>query len=408
MANAPVVERPAHVPVERVVQFDFYNPPGVEQGLQEAWKSLQRPDISLVWTPYNSGHWIATRAKEIGDVFADYKRFSARVVVVPKEIGEIHKIIPNTLDPPYQRPFRTLLNNVLSPAAVNPMEGAIRATAVELIEQIRPRGECEFNADFAAHLPIRIFMTMVDLPLEDVPKLKYWMDQLVKPNPVMPYEEVFQLYHDYFTPVVKSRIGGSGTDAITDIVNRTVDGRPQTLLESLNLLTVLLMGGLDTVYNFLAYAFLFLARSPEHRRQLVEDPALIRPAVTELLRRFPIVNMAREVREDIEWDGVLLKKGEMIVAPSPLFGLDERVNAEPLKVDFHRKRMEHATFGKGHHICPGSHLGSLEARIAIEEWLKRIPDFSVKPGADIRFQGGIIGSLSAVPLVWNLTNATVA
>jgi cytochrome P450 len=123
-------------------------------------------------------------------------------------------------------------------------------------------------------------------------------------------------------------------------------------------------------------------------------------AANELLRRFSLVNMAREVREDIEWDGVLLKKGDMIVAPSPLFGLDERLNADPLKVDFQRKSPQHETFGMGDHICPGAHLGSLEIRIALEEWLKRIPDFSVKPDPDICFQGGIIGSLAAVPLVW--------
>ncbi len=402
MAASDLAERPAHVPAEREVQFDLYNPPEIERGFQEAWRALQQSDRSLVWAPYNGGHWIATRAKEIGEVFADYERFSTRVVVVPKEIGEIHQIIPNTLSPPFHRPFRNLLNNVLSPRAINPLEETVRQTAIELIVQLKPRGECEFLADFAENLPIRIFMNMVDLPLEDVPKLKFWMDQLVKPNPVMPYEEVFPLFQSYFEPIVESRLGGSGTDAITDVVNRPVNGRPQTRMETLNLLTVFLMGGLDTVYNFLAYAFLFLARNPDHRRQLVDDPELISPAVNELLRRFPLVNMAREVTGNMEFDGVQLKKGDMIVAPSPLYGLDERVNADPLHVDFRRRGSEHATFGRGHHVCPGAHLGRMEARIAIAEWLKRIPDFSVKPGSEIKYQGGIIGSLAAVPLVWEV------
>lgn len=392
--------RPVHVPEDRVVMFDIYNPPKVAEDYHGAWTRLQREDASLVWTPYNGGHWIATRAHEIEQVLSDHRRFSTRVFIVPKDIGEIHKIIPNTLDPPLHRPFRKLLNNVLSPKAINPLEGKVRQTAIDLVEDIRPRGECEFLADFAENLPIRIFMNMCDLPMEDVPQLKFWMDQLVKPNPIMPYEEVFPLFQQYFDAIAAGRIGGTGDDAITDIVNREVDGREQTRTEMVNLLTVFLMGGLDTVYNFLAFSFRFLAENPTHRRQLVDNPALIGPAVNELLRRFPLVSTAREVREDIVFDGVMLKKGEMVVPPTQLHGLDDRINPDPMTVDFHRKGVDHATFGRGDHVCPGAHLGRMEARIALTEWLKRIPDFSIKPGADTKYQGGIIGSVSSLPLIW--------
>lgn len=403
MTPEPVLAvRPAHVPADRVVMFDLYNPPAVAEGFQESWMTLQRDDVSVVWTPFNGGHWIATRAAEISEVFVDYTRFSSRVFIVPKDIGEIHRILPNTLDPPQHRPLRKLLNNVLNPSSVNRMENHIRATAVNLIEEIRPRGECEFLADFAENLPIRIFMDMCNLPMEDVPKLKFWMDQVVKPNPVMEYKDVYPLFLEYFAVVADERTGGDGDDAITDIVNRSVEGRPLTKDEKLNLLTVFLMGGLDTVYNLLGYIFQFLARNPEHRQQLVDDPTLIKSALNELLRRFPLVNTAREVRHDTEFDGVLLKAGEMIVPPTQLYGLDDRMNPDPLKVDFRRKNIEHATFGRGDHICPGAHIGRLEATIAVTEWLKRIPHFSVKPGAEVRHQGGLIGSIPSIPLVWDV------
>lgn len=405
MEAAPVTElapRPEHVSEDRVVMFDIYRPPNAAAGLQEAWMTLQRDDVSVVWTPYNGGHWIATRANEIGEVFTDYARFSSRVFVVPKDIGEIHRIIPNTLDPPNHRPVRKLLNNVLNPSVVNRMEDSIRKTAVDLIEVLKPRGECEFLADFAENLPVRIFMDMCDLPMTDVAKLKFWMDQLVKPDPVMPYEEVFPLFHEYFAPVADERTGGNGSDAITNIVNQPIDGRPSTRDEKLNLLTVFLMGGIDTVYNLLGYTFLFLARNPEHRQQLVDDPALIKPAVNEFIRRFPVVSTAREVCQDTELDGAFLKKGDMIVPPTQLFGMDGRKNPDPLKVDFHRKKIQHSTFGRGDHICPGAHIGRMELTIAVTEWLKRIPDFSVKPGADVRHQGGIIASVSPIPLVWEV------
>ena len=112
----------------------------------------------------------------------------------------------------------------------------------------------------------------------------------------------------------------------------------------------------------MSFAALFLARSPEHRRQLVADPKLIPKAVDELLRRFPIVNQGRCVREDMVYKGVSMKAGEMIIMPTTLHGLDERAFADPLKVDFNRPTPMHSTFGNGPHRCPGSNLGRTELR----------------------------------------------
>lgn len=400
MTHSTLTSRPAHVPADRVVDFDYYNPPNVAAGFQEAWRTLQVPGApDLVWSPYNGGHWIATRGVLIKEVFSDFERFSNRVVLVPKEVGELHQMLPTTLDPPAHRPVRQLLDRNLAPVAIQRQEDMIRDVAVELIEGLAPRGRCDFQADYAAHFPIRVFMGMVDLPASDAPKLKHWTDQVVHPDGSMTYEEALQKFHDYLEPVVHARRGGQGTDVLSDIVN-TDRGRELTMAQLLNLLTQLMMGGLDTVYNFLSYTFLFLARSPAHRRELVAHPARIPAAVNELLRRFPLVSMAREIRDDIEWCGVRLKQGEMIVCASPLVGNDEQLNPDPMTVDFARQRAQHATFGQGNHVCPGAHLARVEMRITLEEWLARIPEFSVPADADVRFIGGIVGSVNRAPLVW--------
>ncbi len=353
----------------------------------------------LVWTPHNGGHWIATRGELVEEVFADYERFSNRVVTIPKDRGEHYRMLPTTLDPPEHRPVRNLLNRNLSPAAVNRQAEMIRSTCVELIEEISPRGECDLLADFAAHFPIRVFMQMVDLPREDAPKMKYWTDQIVHPDGSMTVEETMQKFHDYLDPVVRQRRERPGDDVLSDIVTQP-RGTELGMEEMLNLLMQFMMGGLDTVYNLLGYSFLFLARNPGNRRQLLEEPELIPGAVNELLRRFPLVSMAREVRDDIDWHGTQLKKGDMIVCASPLVGNDERINPDPLAVDFRRTGARHASFGKGHHICPGAHLARLEMRITLEEWLARIPEFSLAPGANIVMTGGIVGSIESLPLVW--------
>jgi len=98
-------------------------------------------------------------------------------MLVPKAIGELHQRLPTTRDPPERRPVRQLLDRNLAPVAIQHQEHLIRAIAIELIEDIAPRGRCDFQTDFAAHFPIRVFMGMVDLPAADAPKLKHWTDQ---------------------------------------------------------------------------------------------------------------------------------------------------------------------------------------------------------------------------------------
>ncbi|GIX31227.1 MAG: hypothetical protein KatS3mg124_1699 [Porticoccaceae bacterium] len=98
---AELAPRPAHVPPERVVDFDLYAPPGVERDFHRAWASLLAPHLpALVWTPHNEGHWIATRASLVRAVLSDHRRFSSRTIIIPKSHGDAHGLLPTTVDPP--------------------------------------------------------------------------------------------------------------------------------------------------------------------------------------------------------------------------------------------------------------------------------------------------------------------
>jgi cytochrome P450 len=108
----------------------------------------------------------------------------------------------------------------------------------------------------------------------------------------------------------------------------------------------------------------------------------------------------REVRMDIEFGGVQLKQGDVLIASTVLHGLDRRLHSSPMEVDFDRKRSVHMTFGAGPHMCPGANLARSELRIALEEWLERIPEFVLAPGGKVAFSGGLTGALERLPLVW--------
>ncbi len=402
MRIATLAERPAYVPAGLVVDFDIYSPPGVDADYHAAWQTLQKPELPpVVWTPRNGGHWIAARGAVIGAIFADHERFSSRVIVLPKSDGELHSgLIPTTIDPPAHRGYRNLLNSSFSPRAVASLEERIRETAALLIDAIAPRGCCNFTEDYAAALPIRIFMELAGLPPADAPRLKYLTDQVTRPDGAMSFADALQAISAYMEAHVDERRAAPREDMLSRIVNGEVDGRRLTRDEAVIMTTQVMIAGLDTVVNFLGFAMLFLAREPAIRQRLASDAALIPAAVDELFRRFPIVTVAREVTADMSYEGADLRRGDMIALPTALHGLDAGVHADPLAFDLARADRAHSTFGNGVHRCPGAQLARAEIRITIEEWLKRIPDFAVEPGATIRYASGIVGTVLALPLVW--------
>jgi cytochrome P450 len=404
MSTAESIERPTHVPESHYIDYDIYAPMVPGKDFHGSWKALQDsacPD--LVWTPRNGGHWLVLRGHLVNRVLSDYENFSNHTVLVPKDTaGEAYRLLPLSLDPPEHAPFRNLLSAGLSPRSVRGAESTIRDLTITLIEELKPRGGCDFTVDFAEQLPIKIFMQMVNLPESDTAKLKHLADQFTRPDGSLTYPEVGKLFREYIGPIIESRRGNQGEDMLSRMINGEVDGRPLTDEEAANLCIQVLVGGLDTVVNFLAFVMLFMAQDERAREELARHPEKLPLAINELARRFPLVTVGRELRHDLEFEGVSLKQGEMIMAPTILHGLDEHENPAPLDVDFDRKAVQHSTFGAGSHSCPGAHLARTETRIVLEEWLKRIPKFSIEPGHEVEFTGGIVGSVNSLPLVWGV------
>ena len=390
---------PPHVPQELVFDFDLYNVPGVEDDYQLALKQLHnqgRPDI--FWTPRNGGHWVVTRGEDMYGFFADHEHFSSHTLTVPKLRHE--PLFPIFADPPEHAAYRALIAPAFSPKAVAGLEGKARALAIKLAEELAPRGGCEFIADFAQHLPIEVFMGIVDLPTEDRTMLLGWADAMVRPDtPETPLQTIQKIFA-YMGEKIAERRAKPGDDLISQLTRGQVFGRPLTDHELVGMCSLVLIGGMDTVASAMGFAAHFLANSPEHRRQLIEHPELIPKAVDELLRRFPIVNQGREVKKDYQYKAIPFKQGDMIVMLTTLHGLDERKFPDPLKVDFNRPTPIHSTFGNGPHRCPGSNLGRTELKVFLQEWLKRIPDFHLAPGGKAGMRSGVNGTIYRLPLAW--------
>ena len=393
---------PDHVPESLGRDFNIYGPPGIDNDFHEAWATLLQEDDScpLVWTQANEGHWLPTRSAIIEEILTDYTRFSSRSIILPKSHSADHGLLPTTIDPPEHHFYRKTLNQSMAPAAVNAMGDDIRGIVTSLIDEFVEKGQCNFTRDFADILPIRVFLSMMDLPEDDIPQTKYWTDQLIRPDGTITFADALQNLKDYIAPYVDQRMGSDGTDMLSRMINTETNGRRLSRDEAIKLSIQVFIAGVDTVVNLLGFVFLFLARSEKHRLQISQGETSAAQAVEEILRRFPIVTIAREVTEDMEFHGVQLKAGDMVAAPTPLAGMDNTFTSNAVDVEFGRKQGKSLTFGRGAHTCPGKNLARVELRIAIEEWLKRIPDFHVDESSQVSFSSGIVGVVNELQLRW--------
>ncbi len=396
------IEAPAGVPAERIVDFDIYDFPVDGLDYQGSMRKIlaSRPG-AVLWSPHNGGHWIVRTSDTVAKVLSDHEHFSSRRIQVESAPSERAALVPLQLDPPAHAPYRALLQHALSPKAVGQLGIRARELTIELIEGFKADGYCEFIGQFAQHLPIAIFMEIVGLPADDRLYLTSIAEIAMRGETDAERQEAIGKLMAYGMGKVAERRANPGTDLISRVVGTDVDGKPidDAALSGLTLL--LLLGGLDTVASTLGFYAQFLATHPEHRKRLQDDPDLIVNANEELLRRFPIAVLAREVKADVELDGVLLKAGEMVLVPTQMDGLDERKFADPLTVDFHREKPgANSTFGGGVHRCVGSMLARTELRIFLEEWLKRIPDFAIKPRTSPRVSARSVATITRLELVW--------
>lgn len=393
---------PPHVDPSLRVDYDVFDVDAPDGDFARAMFRLREAKAPpLFWTPANRGHWIATDPGHIETILNEPRRFSSSAMRVPRESNPVPPMVPLMIDPPMHLKYRILLMHAMTPAAVKRMLPDVRALCVRLIEELRPQGGCEFIGDFAQQMPIAVFLSMVGLPLADRARVMAIVHRITRPDVPETRMKGFEDLAAYMMARVAERRAHPGDDVISGLVRAEVDGAPLDDATLQGMMTVLMLAGLDTVAGMLGFIAAFLARHPEHRRRLIAEPALIPNAIEEFLRRLAMVNLTREVAEDTELGGVILKAGDLVVAPTALANLAEERHADPLSVDFDRRRPRHTTFGAGPHVCMGAALARAEIAIFLEEWLTRIPDFAIAPDAELSVQVGAAATIPSLPLIWD-------
>jgi len=389
---------PSHVSPELVVDLDIYNLPLDGEDVQLAWRKFQGRG-PLVYSPYNGGHWVPTTAEDISVLFRDTERLSNASISIPAHDGP--RFVPSESDPPDLMEYRRNVVPHFSPAAIAKLEPDIRALAIELIEGLRPRGECEFVSEFAHQLPVIVFLRMMGLPLADKNPLVGFTEIMARsPDPQQKHVAYGNVV-SYVDGWIRKRRAEPGDDLITHMTRAQIRGQPYPDHDVLSSCVLLLLGGLDTVASMLGFIAAFLAREPQQRRYIREHPDELFGISEELIRRFAVANLGRVVAMDFTYKGVTLRKGDRLLLSSCLHNIDESRFVNAAHVDFHRKP-QHISFGSGAHACIGAFLARTEIKIFLQEWLTRIPDFALSAHKPQVARSGSVNGMESLRLTWRL------
>jgi cytochrome P450 len=376
------------VPPNLVTDFDVYEPSlatPVDVFQQRVAELAAKGPV--VYSPAYGGHWLVTRYKEIQRVLTDPETFSSypNNLVTPADFG---KFIPLELDPPEHTAYRHVLQPLFSPQRMKKLSDDIRTVVNGLIDEFAPKGQAEFISEFAHELPARIFLALMDWPLEDAALFAEATDVVLFGKPGGTQEESDQArisagltVAGYFQKVIEDRRSNPREDATSTLINTEValpDGT--RLLEDQELFLMfylLLMGGLHTVQGSLAWAIVHLVNNAAQRDLIVADPAVIPRAVEEILRIEAAIAAGRRATRDVELGGVSIAEGDQLLLMLCSANRDPDAFAHPTDFDINRSPNRHLSFGAGVHRCLGSHLGRVELTIALEELHRRIPDYQL-------------------------------
>jgi cytochrome P450 len=394
----PSVAPPAHVPPERVIDFDYFHPPGIDEGdVYSAWHRLHDgPDI--VWTPRNGGHWIFTRAEDIKWAQETYETFSHEEFSIPRVPNKI-VMPPLTVDPPLHARFRAVLNPAFTPARVRTMGEKARTLTTDLINTLKGRDSCEFVSEFARIMPVTIFLGIVDLPLDRREEFVDWATTYISSDDPMVKQDYVARIGGYLAAVIAERSAAPADDLLSRIAGWRENARFGGDHEVFGMAMLVFLGGLDTVANMLSFSACHLAQHPEQRRRLAERPESVPRAAEELFRRFGLSNTGRLVRKAVDYKGVHFAEGDMVMVPIAMSSMDDRLYRDPLAVDFDRQAPFHNTFGNGPHKCVGAPLARVELQIFLEEWVKRVPDFCLDPNLSPITHSGPVNGMSRLSLL---------
>ena len=383
--------------------YDVYDPEYVTDPFP-IWDDL-RERCPVAHTERWGGSWLPTRYEDVVAIAHDVERFSSSEILVAPRVedgtNDGIKAPPITSDPPEHHWARRLILPAFSPKSVARYEVYSRQLCRRLADRIAEDGRGDAAEGYAQQIPVRVIARMLGVDEGRADEFTGWVRGVLEFGALDPERRkaARQSIIGFFTEQVEDRRRAPKDDLLTELLAAEVDGRPVPDSHVIGTCNLILVAGIDTTWSAIGSALWHLATHPEDRRRLVDEPALMPTAVEELLRAYAPVTMARVVTEDVEVHGACIAAGDKVLMAFPSANRDPAAFPEPDRVVLDRAENRHVAFGVGIHRCAGSNLARMELRVALEEWLARMPEFRLAEGEEVTWAGGQVRGPRHLPVV---------
>lgn len=338
---------------------------------------------------YNERHdfYAVSRADDVDRVLLDNETFiSGRGGILDFIRADLQ--MPPAMfiftDPPSHTRYRKVLHGVFTPRRIAELEPKIRAFTARSLDAVADTGRFNFMTDLGTQVPMRTIGMLLGIPESEQDTHRQETDKSLRAKPgeqLKPKEDFADGAR--FAEYIDWRADHPSDDLMTDLLNAELevgDGTTRRLTreEVLTYTSLLASAGAETTGHLISWSGKVLADHPDQRRELVEHPELIPKAIEEILRlESPAQQFARYVTKDAEFHGGTLPEGSAILFLLGSANHDDRRFPDGDRFDIHRANTKHVSFGLGAHYCMGSALARLEGRIALEEILKRFPEWDI-------------------------------
>ena len=378
------------------------------------WRRLR--DEAPLYYNERLDFYALSRYADVRDASLDHVRFSSAKgsvleMIQATDAGRPVQEIILFMDPPRHSAFRKLVSRGFTPRRIIGLAAPIRAMVTEMLDELVGRAGFDYVADFGAELPPRVVASLVGVPDEDHQKLREWTDAVLhiddgataQGSSAATATAGVELYA-YFAEMAADRRARPRDDLVSALLETEVDlpdgtSRPLTDLELLHYIILIASAGTETVARFLGNAAVLLARHPDQRARLVDHPELITNAVEEILRyEAPSPIQARFLTRDVILHGQTVPAGARMALLTNAAGRDERHFPDPDRFDVGRDIENHLSFGWGIHFCVGAALAREEARAALQETLRRWPEWNIDEDRLERVRTGTVRGYARVPI----------
>ncbi|WP_128894844.1 cytochrome P450 family protein [Longirhabdus pacifica] len=359
--------------------------------------------------------WLLTRYEDTQIILKDNDNITKhRSSLCPYQ----HQHIPQSLkafdncmlnvDPPDHTRLRRLISKAFTPRAIESLKPRMHELANDLIDEMMSKEDPDLMRDFATPFPFTVICEMLGVPKEAQSQFGMWSNQLIQSlgnqAAYLSIEKDMDEFLAYTHELISLRKNDLQDDIISSLIQAHEGEDKLTEEELAGTIIMLMTGGYETTLNLICNGVLSLLEHPEQLALWKEDPNVRDSAIEEFLRYYPPIKttVGRWAKRDFEYLGEQIKLGDAILCSVESANRDEQFFDSPNRFDITRKNNKHIAFGEGVHFCLGAFLTRVEARIAMETLLDRLPNLtSTKPLYEMEWEPGIpTRVLTEFPIKW--------